>query len=349
MNRSTAPFRIAAVIALLAFACGKDSTGPGDDGSEYPDPGPGPHFSVVPVPITTLARITPLGYINKVMPTPHTYWLTCDFDILLRSDRPCHREKQQLRAPGSGVVWDLNPAADGFITIEGPPGLFWTFGHVTPAPGLARGNRVEAGQVIATMYYDHGFDFGLVNHGITHDYVSPERYHWGYLHGQHPIEQFPEPLRSQLTALVQTTKTGTPLGSFDWDVPGTASGGWFSPNIPDVQSLNAQYDTAWLWLGKLPEKRTTRIVSAGYLRIGMGLNPLVADPSAPDWEDITPATGRIAIKLWNPKFDTAGPNFDWPGGTILIQLENESRLRFEYFPTHEPVGDFTPNARVYVR
>src|SRR5690606_15559903 len=86
MNRSTAPFRIAAVIALVTLAC-DDSTGP-----EYPDPGPGPHFSVVPVPIETLARITPLGHMGIVMPNPHTYWHTCDYDPLLKSDRPCHLE-----------------------------------------------------------------------------------------------------------------------------------------------------------------------------------------------------------------------------------------------------------------
>jgi len=344
MNRSTAPFRIAAVIALLTLAC-DDSTGP-----EYPDPGPGPHFSVVPVPIETLARITPRGHMGIVMPNPHTYWHTCDYDPLLKSDRPCHLERQQIRAPGDGEIWDLSyHETDGFVTIHGPPGLFYTFGHVVPAPGLARGSRVEAGQVIGTMVFEHGFDFGMANHGITHDFIRPERYHWGYLHGQHPIEQFPEPLRSQLTALVPTTDPDNPLGSYDWDVPGTAAGTWFSPNIPEVQSLNVQYDTAWLWLGRLTEIQSVRVASIGYLRKGMYMPELVADPSAPDWEDITPGSGPVAIKLWYPLYPEGGPNLDRPGGTILIQLENAMRLRFEYFPTHDPVGGFTENARVYIR
>lgn len=348
-----APFRLAALLALALLACGGDSAGPDDQQQEEepppsgpPDPGPGPHFSVVPVPIETLARVTPLGYTNKVMPISHTYWLTCDFDILLRSDRPCHREKQPLRAPRDGVVLDMLAAEDGYVVVEGPPGLIWHFGHVTPAPGLAPGDSFSAGQVIATMYYDHGFDFGMDNFGIENPFIRPERYPDGYLHGQHPIVQFPEPLRSQLTALVQTTNTAQPLGSLDWDVPGTAAGGWFLPDVPMVQSLDRQYEEGWMWLGHLPERPSTRLATVGYLK---GNYLLVADPSAPDWEDITVGSGPVAIKIWYPAWATGEPNLEVPNGTLLVELQDSTHLRVEYFPTHDPVGGFTSNAKVFVR
>jgi len=332
----------AAVLVLAALACGGDSTEP------EPDPGPGPHFSVVPVPIETLARITPIGYTNKVMPIAHTYWLTCDIDILLQSDRPCHREKQAIRAPRDAVIRDMLAAEDGFLRIEGPPGLIWTFGHVTPAAGLSVGARVTAGQVIATMYYDHGFDFGLANYGIENPYVRPERYPEGYLHGQHPIEQFPEPLRSQLTALVQTTNTAKPLGSLDWDVPGTAAGGWFLPDLPVNRSLEIQFDTSWVWLGRLPERPSTRVASLGQLRPS-GRHLHAVDPSAPDWEDVAPDSGPIVVRLWEIQWSTAEPNLSRPSGTLLVELQDPTHLRIEYFPTHDPVSGFTSNARVYVR
>jgi hypothetical protein len=39
----------------------------------YPMPPPGPRFSVLPVPVERIARITPIGYNNKIFPNPHTY------------------------------------------------------------------------------------------------------------------------------------------------------------------------------------------------------------------------------------------------------------------------------------
>ncbi len=101
------------------------------------------------------------------------------------------------------VVRDLDPAADGFVRFDvvqpdGSPGLTFHFGHVTPAAGLSRGTRITAGQVVATMFYPEGVDFGLTNNDVQHNWISPARYIEEYLHEQHPIEQYPEPLRSQL-------------------------------------------------------------------------------------------------------------------------------------------------------
>jgi hypothetical protein len=124
-------------VAVLAAVMSCQDQGSGPD--QRPIPPPGPHFTHAPIPVATVARVTPIGYNNKVFPTPHTYWITCDAFFVLPSTRPCHREYQPIAAPGSGVVLRLAAVADGYITVEGPPGLVWTFGHVTPAPGLAAG------------------------------------------------------------------------------------------------------------------------------------------------------------------------------------------------------------------
>ncbi|MGH7568885.1 MAG: hypothetical protein ACREL9_07955 [Gemmatimonadales bacterium] len=320
-----------------------------DQGPDQPSiPPPGPHFTHAPIPVATLARITPIGYNNKVFPTPHTYWITCDAFIILQSTRPCHRERQSISAPGSGVVVRLAAVADGYITVEGPRGLVWTFGHVTPAPGLAVGSAIAPGQVVATMLYEHGFDFGLLNYGVERAFVVPERYHAGYLNGQNPIEQFPEPLKSDLLARV--TSLSDPLGRLTYDVAGTASGGWFIAGSPKTnEPLMFGNEHMLLWLARYVEREETRIVSLGDAWPGMTLGHLVAvDPAAPAWESITPASGRVALRLWAIGAD-ALPNTTYPAGTLLVELTGAATLRVEWFDTHSPVSAFTAGARTYER
>jgi len=348
MNFMRGPAHHLLLVALAALACGGDASGPADPDAGFPDPGAGPHFTVLPVPIETIARITALGYNNNVFPTPHTYWLTCDVDVWLNSGRPCHRERQPIRAPRDGVILDMLAIDDGFLRIEGPPGLVWTFGHVTPAAGLAAGNTVSAGQPIATMHQEHGFDFGLTNYGLDRDYVVQERYNHGYLYGEHPIAQFPEPQRSQLTALVQTTGAADPLGSLDFDVPGTAAGGWFLPGVPEQNSLQIGYDHLWLWLGRFTERPATRVASFGEKWTGMQNFIFAVDPAAPSWETITPASGAVAFKLWNLAA-SAEPNYTWPGGTLLLEMPDAMHLRMQWFSTHEPVAGFTSAAKLFSR
>jgi hypothetical protein len=335
-------------VALATLACGGEPSGPGaDNGTGFPDPGPGPHLSVLPVPIETIARITALGYNNNVFPTPHTYWLTCDVDVWLNSARPCHLERQAIRAPRDGVILDMLAAPDGFMRIEGPRGLVWTFGHVTPAAGLAIGSQVTAGQAIATMFVEHGFDFGLTNYGVDRQYVVQERYNHGYLYGEHPIAQFPEPLRSQLAGRVQTIGAD-PLGSLDFDVPGTAAGGWFLPGVPQQNSLQIGHDHLWLWLGRFTERPATRIAGFGDLWTGMQNRILAVDDDAPNWDAITPASGTVAVKLWNLAA-SAEPNHTWPAGTLLLEMPDAMHLRMQWFATHDPVPGFTAAARLYSR
>ena len=339
--------RVASILCGLLFSAscgdGGDSLGPG----ERPSPPAGPHFTVTPLPLDAIARITVIGFNNKVLPTPHTYWLLCDDFILLQGSRPCRQERMQVRAPGPGTVLALNPVADGFLRVEGPPGLIWTFGHVTPAAGLTPGSRITAGQVVATMYQTNGIDFGVVNYGIRHDYISPARFPPEYLRGENPIAQFPEPVRAQL--LTRVNSLSDPLGRLASDIAGTAAGNWFVAGTP-LTHVSVQFGNEWrqLWLGRYSERQETRVASFGERWQGMQNFLLAVDPAAPAWEQITPASGVISMKLWNLDRD-ALPNYNFPGGTALIQLLDATRLRVEWFNTHSPVSAFTTAARTYER
>jgi hypothetical protein len=332
------PVHAVLLAALAAGACGEPAG---------PVPAAGPHFSVSPIPVDVIARITVLGSDSKVWPTPHTYWLTCDFTGILPSGRPCVRERLPIVAPGSGVVRDVNPAEDGFLAVEGPPGLHWTFGHVTPRPGLVRGSRIAAGDTIATMAFDHGFDFGLWNTGVTHEFVAPHRYHPGYMHAEHPIAQFPEPLGSALAERVPSMGDG--LGRLSWDVAGTAAGNWVIAGAPgDGTVLEGTNGHMLLHLGRFPDRIDTRVFVAGEMWPGMPNPRLALDVSEPSWESITPVSGAVSLRLWNLGVDGL-PQLDWPGGTLRLELLHAGSLLVEWFDTHEPIDAFTEAARLYTR
>ncbi len=327
------------VSALAVGGCDSDPSGV--------VPAPGPHFSVSPIPVDLIARITVIGGDSKVWLAPQTYWLTCDIHGILPSGRPCVLERLPILAPGDGVVRDVDPSEDGFLAVEGPPGLRWTFGHVTPRPGLVRGSRVFAGDTVATMAVTHGFDFGMWNTGVLHEFVAPHRYHAGFLHAQHPIEQFPEPLRSQLAERVPSMAAG--LGRLSWDVPGTAAGNWVIAGAPAGGGvLEGGNDHLLLHLGRFPDRVETRYFAVGELWPGM-VNPgLAVDVAEPSWELITPASGARSFRLWNLGMDGL-PALDWPGGTLRLEMLDGASMRVEWFDTHEPVDAFTPAARVYTR
>ena len=285
-------------LMVLLVACGGHGATEPDPIEEpgMPIPSAGPHFSVLPVPLGTIARITPIGYNNEVFPTPHTYWDTCEFWAQLPSSRPCHRERQPLRAPGGGRVRDVDARADGTVVVEGPPGLIWHFGHVTPAAGLGIGDTIAAGDVVATMYYEHGFDFGVLNYGVTHEFVDSTRYNRGYRRAEHPIAQYPAGIRPELVGRIQALSK--PLGRIAFDVAGTASGGWFVQGAPPGDApLRFGNEHMLLWLARWVERRDTRIAVVGERWPGMVNQTLVVDPAAPSWEELTPASGVVALRI----------------------------------------------------
>jgi hypothetical protein len=301
---------------------------------------------VTPIPLERVVRITPMGHNNNVIPTGHTYWDVCDLWSLLPSGA-CERGRLPIRAPRDAVVFDVDARADGKLVLEGPPGLFMVFGHVTPRSGLQRGDTVAAGENVATMFYDHGFDFGVEHFGLApHPFVRPERTPLSYRHAQSPIAQYPEPIRSELTARVRTF--ADPLGRVAFDVAGTAAGNWFAEGTPLEGAFSPTHAPGHLFMGPLQERRELRILSVGRGWEGSWRGLTVIDPSAPDWDDITPSTGPVALRAWNLAPD-ATPDLDFPRGTWLLEMLDADRLRLESFDGHEAPAGFTAAARIYER
>lgn len=337
-------------LALLSVGCGGDhSTAP----EEVPIPTEA-IFTVSPVPVELLSSITPVGAHNKVLPVEHTYWLTCGSENYHPSTRPCNLGKFEIRSPGDGVVRDLDASEDGYLTIVGPGGTdfyMWRFGHVTPL--VEEGERVEAGQVVARMHAEHGFDFGLWRQfGEPPEGASTKRRWQGYaFFPEHPISQFVEPLRSQLTELLPPIE-GERLGRAFWDIPGTAGGTWFRDDAPPGEIVySADHWHTVLHLARHVEVNSTRIVSFGDPPSELEFFIVAVDPSAPDWEDITPESGVVELKLWHLSWDPetpARPDLNVPAGKLLIEMLDEETILAEYFDTHKPVGGFSA-PRIYTR
>lgn len=175
---------LALLVAALTCQEEEETSGP----ESAPIPPPGPNFTYLPIPLATIARITPLGYNNKQVPNSEPYWMTCDDFIVLQGMRPCHEEHQQVVAPANGVVVAIEPGPDGTVVLEGPPGLNYRFGHVDPAADLAPGSPVAGGQVVGTMFNPRSLNFGMFNNGVENSVLVPERYPEPYLRAQNPIE-----------------------------------------------------------------------------------------------------------------------------------------------------------------
>ena len=333
-------------VAACVASCGGE--GPSDPVPDAPlVPPPGPHFSVSPIPLDSIARISPLGPNNKILPVGHSYWDTCDANYLLNTGRPCLHANLELRAPGSGRVFSIDPADDGQLTVEGPPGLMYSFAHVTPAPGLSVGDTVQAGDVIARMFYTHSFDFGVVNPRVEHVFVRPERYPPPYLHAQHPLALYPADMRRELESRVSTRWDEYDRLSFD--VEGTAAGNWFKAGTPvSDQALTTNWVHAQLFLGPLAEHEATRIVVIGDRWSGMPNRLAVVDAADRSWDAVTPSSGVVAMRLWGLTQD-GEPNTEFPHGSLLVEMVDSTTLRIEWFEGHEASAGFTAQARTYER
>lgn len=330
------------LVGILMACRAGDATTPETSGPDHEITGPA--FTVSPVPVEALWRITPLGSNNKIFPVRHTYWEVCD---PAQSPEDCPSEKLTLRAPGPGIVWNVDPAEDGRIQVAGG-NYAWGFGHVTPLVSVH--DSVAAGQPVAIMHYIHGFDFEAMHatDTVTVGIANPARLRAVPL-PVHPVSLYPDSLRAALIRLVPHHEGSDTLGRAYWDVPGTAMGAWFTAGVPDTVDVfnpaNAQYA---LFLGRFALRPSTRLAAVGKLWPDMQTPFLALDSQAPDWETITPATGLVAIKAWAGTEDGRRIE-EFPQGTFLVQMTAEDTLRVDWFASHDTPAGFTDSARVYIR
>ena len=348
------------MLLFLITAC-TDKDDPVIPNEEPPQEEPPPpeitnHFTVLPFGIDTIARIDPIGSNLKVIPVPHTYWHTCDNQTsFYPTGYPCYEPPMIIRSPGDGVIWRIEDYIDGVIKFKVNEGFSWRFHHVNIDPSWNEGDTVRAGDIIGTMYDPNGnnFDFGITNIYVdnTSFFARPERFEENPIYyAQHPIEQFVEPLKSQLISrLPGPTNT---IGQVMFDMAGTALGAWFLEGAPlDSEALTVTYEHTQLYLGRRTVNPSTRMIKTRmpFTNLVGGLEDLAVDTNATDWEDITPNSGIHQIRLYLGLQITREPDYNNPMGSLLIEMLDDERLEIEWFDNVTQPTEFTSESRIYVR
>ncbi|HEX5167758.1 MAG TPA: hypothetical protein VFW11_01190 [Cyclobacteriaceae bacterium] len=217
-------------------------------------------------------------------------------------------------------------------------------------------NRVEisfkAGEIIAYIGRHPGFDIGLNDTKHEHFFANPDRYPIEYRSYIPFTDYLPANLRDEVWTI--NPRTVEPRGGkIDYDVAGTLSGNWFLEGTTSLEQWSRQLIFA------RHELKADKVYIADGSPLSDG-DALVNQGKVPNlWfvfgntplpETVTPASGKIkySVATWWKFTPTVTPA---PEGTLMVEMIQENKLKFEWFPgkTPDEVLDFTQAAKVYER
>lgn len=284
-----------------------------------PDPGPGLHFTVSPIEISSLIYITSLGAMapwGHTLPTDHAYFY--------------HHSGNQpyapvpVYAPAAGRIESIS---NGRIDVRVDSIFLYWIGPLALADGIAVGARVEAGTLLGHHSTFPAFDFSVLRSTLRLNFVNPLRYGRDTLTADGPVQYFDEPLRSAIAAKV--LRTGGELdGRIDYDVDGTLSGNWFAEDLPVAES--GRGGEMFYGIRKLAFARD--VFSPQQQRVsigGLGLTGLYGVPAdAPDFASVTPASGTLTYRLTAIGAPQSAPS-NFQVGWLQVQLLDAAHLRIE--------------------
>lgn len=327
---------LAAAALLLSLCCG--GKGGGTSQPSLP-PGPGV-LTTAPLAFPALNHILSLGWMNPVghtIPTDHIY-----FGHLAQPGEPGLGPLPVL-APGDGTVQKiLHVPAGGYdeckIWFQQTGTFSYYLDHVVPDAFVKEGVKVTAGQRIGQTGLGYSLDLGVIDQTVTLGFLNPARYADQTLHCGKPLTYYPEPLRSQLYALVEREGSDKD-GRIDYDVAGRLIGNWFLDTTP------APTDGPSGWDKELAFAYECRWPSMPIVSIG-GQWPLVDkwtfQKGAPPPETVQVSSGLVVYELWSI-YDPIRR------GTLLAQLLEPGRLKVQVFEGIPATLAFDAGARVYIR
>ena len=300
-------------------------------------------FTASPIDPAALQFIVPLGNMGPyahTLPTDHIYFYH-HLNAAMVTPVP-------VTVPASGTVdFILNRGADSKIRVRVNGTYTYYFDHVTLAPGIAVGSRLEAGSRLGESA-GIAFDFNVSNADVRLAFANPARYGQETLQTDAPLKYFEEPVRSALYAKVRRVG-GDADGRINFDAAGTLSGNWFSDDLPLADSMRG--DDPSVGMRQLAFARDAWFPDRQRVSIGgLGMTGLYGvAPDAADFTAITAASGTVVYRLLNLG-EPGGPAGTDQLGVLVLQLDAAGRLRVE--AVDDRIGrtaSFTGNARTYVR
>ncbi len=331
--------RAAILLTLLAAGCSS-----GGSSFTSPSAAPGPlTFTFAPVDPAVIQFIVPLGNMGPsahTMPTDHIYFYhhlnTGPFAPVA------------VLAPASGTVTNvLTRGTDSKVWIRVNGTYTYYFDHVTLAPGVSQGARIDAGSRVGDST-GIAFDFSVLNAGLRIPFVNPARYGQDTYQADAPLKYFEEPIRGTLYSKVR--RVGSDLdGRINYDVPGTLSGGWFADDLAVADSTRG--DDPSFGMRQLAFARDAWFPDR--LRISVGgfdMTGLYGVPNdTADFSTITPSSGVVTYRLLNLGEPGGAPGTDQLG-LLVVQMLDATRIRVDVLPVRtRSTAEFTSTARIYLR
>ena len=316
---------LAAGLALAAQACGGRSP-------TSPSLGNSLAFTHSPIDPSAITFITPLGNLNPpehTLPTNHIYFY-----------HPPTR--LPVTAPAGGVIFEARRGSDDALYVQAATGVLYYLAHIFLDGSIATGGEVSAGQYVGETNTTGAMDLGVSNDAVTLFFVRPERYIGFTIHADSPLKYFQEPARSTLYAKVRRNGADKD-GKIDFDQPGRLAGNWFREGLAVADTENFASGAQQLaFVRDVAEPAFVRVSIGGSLSLPGGF--WIAD-GVPDPADVTPATGKVAYRLYNNALRIGAGN-----GLLIVQMLGDDRIQIETFPgSTATTAEFTGASLIYVR
>ncbi|MBI5774680.1 MAG: hypothetical protein HZA89_13170 [Verrucomicrobia bacterium] len=349
--------------------------------------GKGPvKLKTFPLRVEDINHINPMGMMASGHTTPndHLYLVAKEtpdkgklYDVLAVADGHVVTIQWRPNPPGGQAQFDptvFDRAVDLKVTLEHAATVWSYVDHLVEVSEFIRkeaGERlkpgqpvllrvpVKAGQVIGKVRGGFTFDFALIDTTTTRKgFVRPEQFlkrdPWKP-HTVDPFDYIDEPLRTRLLAF-NARKTPPLGGKIDYDMDGRLAGNWYREGTGGYAGLDRRWD---YWVGHLTfgyHHLAPSVVIVSIGELDGRARQFAVRGNAPDPAKISKADGVVKYTLVTPSVDsrTGRPMTGFQErayGTLLVQLVEERKLKFEAFPgkAGAEVSGFTGAAKNYER